>query len=72
MIDALKRSLDLTPQAGDKLTQEARQTIANKQRRTETLGASLRSSIISVTSLLAWAVFFGLAACWRFKRYDVR
>jgi len=72
MIDALKRSLDLTPQAGDKLTQEARQTIANKERRTETLGASLRSSIISVTSLLAWAVFFGLAACWRFKRYDVR
>jgi len=72
MIDALKRSLDLPPQAGDKLAYEARKTIANWQRRAEPLGASLRSSIISVASLLAWAVFFGLAACWRFERYDVR
>src|SRR5262245_215798 len=72
MINALKRSLDLTPQAGDKLMQETRQTIANNQRRTGPLGASLRSSILSVISLLTWAVFFGFVACWQFKRYDVR
>jgi len=72
MIDALERRLDLPPQAGDKLVQEASEKVANRQWRTESLGACLRSSVISITSLLAWAVFFGLAACWRFKRYDVR
>jgi ABC-type transport system involved in multi-copper enzyme maturation permease subunit len=72
MIDALKRSLDLPVQAGDKSMQEARETVANMRRRTEPPGAGLRSSIVSITSLLAWAVFFGLAAYWRFKRYDVR
>lgn len=72
IIDALKRSLDLPLQAGDKLVQEARETVASRHRRTEPLKAGLRSSIISMISLLAWAIFFGLAACWRFKRYDVR
>jgi ABC-type transport system involved in multi-copper enzyme maturation permease subunit len=72
MLDALKRRLDLPPQAGDKLVQEARETVANSLRRTELLRASLRSSVISITSLLAWAVLFGLLACWRFKGYDVR
>jgi ABC-type transport system involved in multi-copper enzyme maturation permease subunit len=71
-LDALKRSLALSRQEGDKLMQEARETVANRQRRTEPLVASLRSAIISIFSLLAWAVFFGLAACWRFKRFDVR
>lgn len=72
MLDTLKRSLDLSRQDGDKLVQEARETVANRQRRAESLGVSLRSSVIPISSLLAWAVFFGLAACWRFKRYDVR
>jgi hypothetical protein len=72
MLDAFKRRLDLPPQAGDKLVQEARETIANAQRRTEPLGASLRSSVIPITSMFAWAVLFGLLACWRFRRYDVR
>jgi hypothetical protein len=72
MLDALKRRLDVPSQTGDKLVQEAREKVDNMQRRTEPLGASFRSSIISFTSLLAWAVIFGLAACWRFKRYDVR
>jgi ABC-type transport system involved in multi-copper enzyme maturation permease subunit len=72
MLDALKRSLDLSRQEGDKLLQEARETVAKRQRRTESLGVSLRSSVISISSLLAWSVFFGLAAYWRFERYDVR
>jgi ABC-type transport system involved in multi-copper enzyme maturation permease subunit len=72
MLDALKRSLNLSRQEGDKLMQEAIETAVHRQRRAEPLGASLRSSIIPITSLLAWAVIFGLAACWRFKRYDVR
>jgi ABC-type transport system involved in multi-copper enzyme maturation permease subunit len=71
-LDALKRRLDLPTQAGDKLVQETREMIANRQRRTELLGDSLRSAVISITSLLVWAVFFNLAACWRFRRYDVR
>jgi ABC-2 type transport system permease protein len=72
MLDTLKRSLDLSRQEGDKLMQEARETVANRQRRAESLGVSLRSSVIPISTLLAWAVFFGLAACWRFERYDVR
>ena len=72
MLDALKRSLDLSRQEGDKLLQEARETVAKRQRRTESLGVSLRSSVIPISSLLAWSVFFGLAAYWRFERYDVR
>ncbi len=72
LLNAHKQKLDLPPQAGDELVQEAREMIANKQRRTEPLGASLRSSVISITSLFAWAALFGLAACWRFKVYDVR
>jgi ABC-type transport system involved in multi-copper enzyme maturation permease subunit len=72
MIDALKRGLELPPQSGDKLAQEVREAAANRQRRTEPLGVGLRSSIIHITSMLAWAVFFGLAADWRLKRYDVR
>jgi ABC-2 type transport system permease protein len=72
MLDALKRSLDRSRQEGDKLLQEARETVAKRQRRAESLGVSLRSSVISISSLLAWSVFFGLAAYWRFERYDVR
>jgi ABC-type transport system involved in multi-copper enzyme maturation permease subunit len=72
MLDALERRLDVPFQTGDKLMREARERVDNMQRRTEPLGASFRSSIISFSSLLAWAVFFGLAVCWRFKRYDVR
>jgi ABC-type transport system involved in multi-copper enzyme maturation permease subunit len=72
MLDALKQRLGLPLQAGDKLVQEALETVANKQRRAEPLGAGLRSSVIPIISLLAWAGFFGLAACWRFERYDVR
>ena len=72
MLDAFKQRLHLSPQAGDKLVQEASEIVANRQRRTEPLGAGLRSSIIPVISLLAWAALFGLAACWRFKKYDVR
>ncbi len=72
MINTIKQSLDLPLQAGDKLVQGVRETVASRQRRAEPLGAGLRSSIISFTSLLAWAVFFGLAACRRFMRYDVR
>jgi ABC-2 type transport system permease protein len=72
MLDALKQRLGLPLQAGDKLVQEALETVANKQRRAEPLRIGLRSSVIPIISLLAWAVFFGLAACWRFKRYDVR
>jgi ABC-type transport system involved in multi-copper enzyme maturation permease subunit len=72
MLDALKRSLDLSRQEGDKLMQEAIETVEDRQRRAEPLKASLRSSIIPITSLLAWAVLFGLASYWQFKRYDVR
>lgn len=72
MLDALKRRLSLPLQEGDKLVQEAGEMVANRQRRAEPLKADFRSSIISIISLLAWALFFGLAACWRFKRYDVR
>src|SRR5262245_30226114 len=72
MLDALKRRWDLPPQAGAKLVEEARGLISNRQRHTEPLGASLRSAVISITSLLAWALFFGLVAYWRFERYDVR
>lgn len=72
MLDALKQRLGLSSQAGDKVVQQALETVANKRRSAEPLGAGLHSSIISIISLLAWAVFFGLAACWRFKRYDVR
>jgi ABC-type transport system involved in multi-copper enzyme maturation permease subunit len=72
MMDALKRRLDLPPQAGAKLVQDARDMIDSRQRDAEPLGASFRSAVISITSLLAWAVLFGLAAYWRFERYDVR
>jgi len=72
MLDALKQRLGLPIQAGDKLVQEAIVTVANMQRRAEPLRAGFHSSIISIISLLVWAAFFGLAACWRFKRYDVR
>jgi len=72
MLDALKRRFELPPQAGDKLVREAREMVANKHRRAELLGASFRSSLISITSLFIWAVLLGLLACWRFKRYDVR
>jgi len=72
LLDALKRRLDLPPQTGDKLVQEAREMIATGQRRAEPLGVSLRSSVIPIASLFAWAAIFGLAAHWRFKRYDVR
>jgi ABC-type transport system involved in multi-copper enzyme maturation permease subunit len=72
MLDAIKQSLALSRQEGDKLMQEARERAADLQRRTEPLGASLRSSVIPISSLLAWAIFFGLAACWRFELYDVR
>jgi len=72
ILEALKRSLDLPSQEGSKIMQEARGTVANRRRLTEPLGACLRSSVISFSSLLAWAAFFGLAARWRFERYDVR
>jgi ABC-type transport system involved in multi-copper enzyme maturation permease subunit len=72
MLDALKRSMDLSRQEGDKLLQEAIEKVANSRRRAEPLGAGFRSSIIPITSLIAWAIFFGLASCWRFERYDVR
>jgi len=72
MLDAFKQRLNLPPQAGDKLVQEASEMVAKRQRRTEPLGAGLRSSVIPIISLLAWAALFGLAACWRFKKYDVR
>jgi ABC-type transport system involved in multi-copper enzyme maturation permease subunit len=72
MIGALKRRLDLPPQSGDKLVQEAREKVANTQRRTELLGPSLRSSVIPITSLVAWTAIFGLLACWRFNQYDMR
>jgi hypothetical protein len=72
MQDAHNRRLDLPPQAGAKLVQEARDMIDSRQRRSEPLGASLRSAAISIASLLAWAVLFGLATYWRFERYDVR
>jgi ABC-type transport system involved in multi-copper enzyme maturation permease subunit len=72
MLDALKRRLDLPPQAGAKLVQEAREMIDNRQRHAEQLGAGFCSAVLSIASLLAWAVLFGLAAYWRFERYDVR
>jgi ABC-type transport system involved in multi-copper enzyme maturation permease subunit len=72
MLDAFKRRLDLPLQAGDKLVQEANELVANNQRRPEPLETGLRSSVISIVSLLAWAALFGLAACWRVKKYDVR
>jgi hypothetical protein len=72
MVDTLKRTIFLSREEGSKLMQEARETIADRRRRVESLGAGLRSSVISISSLFAWAVFFGLAACWRFERYDVR
>jgi hypothetical protein len=72
LIDALKRRFDLPPEEGNKLVQETEELITKMQRRTEPLAAGLRSSVTSITSLLAWAVFSGLSACWRFKRYDVR
>jgi hypothetical protein len=72
MLDALKRRLDLPPQAGNKLVQEASQMVDNRQRRAEPLGSGLRSSALPIASLLAWAALFGLLACWLFKRYDVR
>jgi hypothetical protein len=72
LLDALKLRLDLPPQTGDKLVQEAREMVANTQRRAEPLGASVRSSAIPVISLLVWASIFVLAAYWQFKQYDVR
>jgi len=72
MIDALKRSLYLSHQEGDNLIKEAREKVISRQRSAEPLGASFRSSIIPISSLFAWAIFFGLAAFWRFERYDVR
>jgi ABC-type transport system involved in multi-copper enzyme maturation permease subunit len=72
MIDALKRSEHLSRQEGNKLLHEAREKVANRQRRAEPLGSSFRSSIIPICSLLVWAIFFGMAACWRFELYDVR
>jgi ABC-type transport system involved in multi-copper enzyme maturation permease subunit len=72
MLNALKRRLDLPPQDGNKLVQEAGEMITNIQRRTEPLGAGIRSSVISITSLLAWAIIFGMATCRQFERYDVR
>jgi ABC-type transport system involved in multi-copper enzyme maturation permease subunit len=72
MLDVLKRRLDLHPQEGARLVQQARELIDNRQRRAEPIGAGLRSVGISITSLLAWAVLFGIAAYWRFERYEVR
>lgn len=72
MLDALKRRLDLPPQAGNKLVQEAGEIVDNRQRRAEPLGSGLQSCAISIASLLAWAALFGLVASWLFKRYDVR
>jgi ABC-2 type transport system permease protein len=72
MLDALKRRLDLPPREGDKLVEAARDMVAHRQRLREPLAASLRSTAIPITSLLVWATLFGVASCWRFKRYDVR
>jgi ABC-2 type transport system permease protein len=72
MLNAFKRRLDLPPQEGNKLVQEADEMVTNMQRRTELPGAGLRSSAIPITSLLAWAILCGLAAYRRFERYDVR
>jgi hypothetical protein len=72
MLEALKRRLDLPPQAGNKLVQEASELVDNRRRRAEPLGSGLQSSAVSIASLLAWAAFFGLVACRLFKQYDVR
>jgi ABC-type transport system involved in multi-copper enzyme maturation permease subunit len=72
MLDALKRRIDLPPQEGNKLVQEASEIVDNRQRRAEPLESGLQSSALPFASLLAWAAFFGLMACWLFKRYDVR
>jgi len=72
MVNALNRRIYLSRQEGDKILQEAREKVAVTRLRAEPLGSSFRSSIIPISSLLAWAIFFGVAACWRFERYDVR
>jgi ABC-type transport system involved in multi-copper enzyme maturation permease subunit len=72
MIDALNRSIYLSQKDANELLQEAREKVANTERLAEPLGAIFRSSIIPISSLLVWAIFFGMASCWRFERYDVR
>jgi ABC-type transport system involved in multi-copper enzyme maturation permease subunit len=72
MIDALKRSMYLSPQEGDKVLQEARKKVADSQQRVEPLELNFHTSIIPIFSLLVWAIFFGMASCWRFERYDLR
>ncbi len=72
LIEALESRSAHSAQEGDKLVQQANEVIATRRRQTEPLGSGLRSSIIAICSLTAWALLFGLAVGWRFKRYDVR
>jgi ABC-type transport system involved in multi-copper enzyme maturation permease subunit len=72
MTDALKRRLDLSPQAGRKLVQEVIKDVNNRQRADKTPITSYLSASLPMASLAVWAAFFGLAAAWRFKQYDAR
>ncbi|MBO0860211.1 MAG: ABC transporter permease [Chloracidobacterium sp.] len=72
MLDALRRRLDFPGPEADRLLQKAHETTAGSRQRAPSLGASAFSFVISITSLVAWGVFFVFAACWGFRRYDVR
>lgn len=72
MVDALRRRWDLPPQEGGKLLRETELIIRSHKRQPEPLLHSVRSALPAIASLGVWMSLFGLAAYWRFERYDVR
>jgi ABC-type transport system involved in multi-copper enzyme maturation permease subunit len=72
MLDAFMRRLDLPPQQGARLVQEASQRVDLEQRCAEPFRNGFGAAAIPIISLFAWAIFFGFAAFRRFERCDVR
>jgi ABC-2 type transport system permease protein len=72
MIEAMERGWDLPPEEGGKLIQETLKTLNTRQRQSEPALAGLRLATPAIWSLVVWMLGLGLAACWRFQRYDVR
>jgi len=71
MIDALQRRWDLPQKEGNKLVQEALEGVAGLQRNSNSLRASLWSSMGSFASLGIWGMVFAFATHRQFRKYDV-
>jgi hypothetical protein len=71
-LDAYKRRWDLPAEEGGRLVREAEKEVASLRRRPEPIVRGVRAAAPAIASLVLWLSLLGLAACWRFERYDVR